>query len=164
MTWAPELFSAPVLAKTWEHAPRPMFSVEVITLPVSDIDRATRFYVDRVGFTLDVDYAPTEKFRVVQLTPPGSACSIQIGVGLTDAPAGSVRGTYLVVADLEAARSQLLERGVEVGEIWHKAPTDGWNGRFAPGLDPERRDYASFADFSDPDGNSWILQERGYRA
>jgi glyoxalase/bleomycin resistance protein/dioxygenase superfamily protein len=124
-----------------------------------------RFYVDQVGFTLDVDYAPTEAFRVVQLTPPGSSCSIQIGNGLTDEPAGpSVRNTYLVVTDLDAARRQLLERGVEVGEIRHKTPIGGWDGGFAPGLDPARGEYASFADFSDPDGNSWILQERGYRA
>jgi hypothetical protein len=99
----------------------------------------------------------------VQLTPPGSSCSIQIGSGLTDAPVGSLRNVYLVVTDLEVARSRLLERGVEVGEIRHKAPIDAWDGGFAPGLDPARRDYASFADFSDPDGNSWVLQERGYR-
>ena len=97
-------------------------SVEVITLPVSDVERALRFYVDQVGFTLDVDYSPNDAFRVVQLTPPGSSCSIQIGSGLTDAPVGSLRNVYLVVTDLEAARSRLLERGVEVGEIRHKAP------------------------------------------
>ncbi|MGY8668764.1 VOC family protein [Bradyrhizobium sp. UFLA05-109] len=139
------------------------FSVEVITLPVSDVDRALRFYVDRVGFTLDVDYAPNDAFRVVQLTPPGSSCSIQIGKGLTDAAAGSARDIYLVVTDLDAVRSRLLERGVEVGEIRHKIPIDAWDGRFASGLAPARRDYASFANFSDPDGNSWVLQERGYR-
>ncbi|MBR0697277.1 VOC family protein [Bradyrhizobium lablabi] len=138
-------------------------SVEVITLPVSDVDRALRFYVDKVGFTLDVDYSPNDAFRVVQLTPPGSSCSIQIGRGLTDAPAGSLRNAYLVVTDLKAARSRLLERGVKVGEIRHKTPIDAWDGSFAPGLDSARRDYASFADFSDPDGNSWVLQERGYR-
>jgi predicted enzyme related to lactoylglutathione lyase len=142
----------------------PTFSVEVITLPVSDVDRAMRFYVDQVGFTLNVDYAPTDAFRVVQLTPPGSSCSIQIGTGLTDAPAGSIRNIYLVVADLEAARNQLLERGVEVGEIRHKTPIGGWDGGFGPGLDPARADYASFADFSDSEGSSWTLQERGYRA
>jgi catechol 2,3-dioxygenase-like lactoylglutathione lyase family enzyme len=142
----------------------PTFSVEVITLPVSDVDRALQFYLDRVGFTLDVDYAPTEAFRVAQLTPPGSSCSIQVGIGLTQAPAGSVRNTYLVVTDLEAARSRLLERGVEVGEIRHKTPIGGWDGGFAPGVDPDRGDYATFAEFSDPDGNTWILQERGYRA
>jgi catechol 2,3-dioxygenase-like lactoylglutathione lyase family enzyme len=141
----------------------PTFSVEVITLPVSDVDRALRFYVDRIGFTLDVDYSPTDAFRVVQLTPPGSSCSIQIASGLTDAPGGSLRNVYLVVTDLDAARSGLLERGVEVGAIRHKTPIGAWDGGFAPGLDPARGDYASFADFSDPDGNSWVLQERGYR-
>lgn len=140
------------------------FSIEVITLPVNDIDRALRFYVYQVGFALDVDYAPNDAFRVVQLTPPGSSCSIQIGKGLTDAPAGSARNIYLVVTDLEAARSRLIEHGVEVSDIRHKVPIDAWNGRFAPGLDPARKDYASFAFFSDPDGNSWVLQERGYRA
>jgi catechol 2,3-dioxygenase-like lactoylglutathione lyase family enzyme len=124
-----------------------MFSGEVITLPVSDVDRAMRFYVDQVGFTLDVDYGPSEAFRVVQLTEP----------------AGSVRNTYLVVIDLEAARSELRKRGVDVGEMRHNTPIGGWDGGFAPGVDPARGDYASFADFSDPDGNSWILQERGYR-
>src|ERR1700749_370263 len=90
------------------------FSVEVITLPVRDVDRALRFYIDQVGFTLDVDYAPNDAFRVVQLTPQGSACSIQIGKGLTDAVAESVRTIYLLVTDVEAARSRLIERGVEV--------------------------------------------------
>ncbi|WGD55448.1 VOC family protein [Bradyrhizobium sp. CB1650] len=138
-------------------------SVEVITLPVSDVDRTLQFYVDKVGFTLDVDYAPNNAFRVVQFTPPGSGCSVQIGRGITDAPAGSVRNIYLVVTDLEAVRSRLLERGVDIGDIRHKTPIDAWDGGFAPGLDPVRRDYASFADFSDPDGNRWVLQERGYR-
>jgi catechol 2,3-dioxygenase-like lactoylglutathione lyase family enzyme len=137
-------------------------SLEVIMVPVNDIDRAVRFYVDQVGFTLDVDYAPNDAFRVVQLTPPGSSCSIQIGKGLTDAPAGSLRNAYLVVTDLEAVRNGLLQRGVKVGDIRHKTPIDAWDGGFAPGLDPAHRNYASFADFSDPDGNSWVLQERGY--
>jgi catechol 2,3-dioxygenase-like lactoylglutathione lyase family enzyme len=140
-----------------------MLSVEVITLPVSDVERALRFYVDQVGFQLDVDYAPNDAFRVVQLTPPGSSCSIQIGKGLTDAIVGSLRNVYLVVTDLEAARNGLLERGVKVSEVRHKTSIGAWDGGFAPGLDPARGDYASFADFSDPDGNSWVLQERGYR-
>lgn len=139
------------------------FSIEVLSLPVSDVDRAMRFYVDRLGFRLDVDYAPNEAFRVVQITPPGSSCSIQIGKGLTDALTGSFRNTFLVVTDLEAARNRLLEAGVEVTAIRHKVPIDAWDGGFAAGLDPARRDYASFADFLDPDGNRWVLQERGYR-
>jgi len=141
----------------------PMCSVEVITVPVSDVERALRFYVDQVGFMLDVDYSPNEAFRVVQLTPPGSSCSIQIGKGLTNAPAGSLRNVYLVVTDLQAVRRRLLERGVDVGEIRHKTPIGAWDGGFARGLDPARGDYASFANFSDPDGNTWVLQERGYR-
>jgi catechol 2,3-dioxygenase-like lactoylglutathione lyase family enzyme len=141
----------------------PKFSIEVIVLPVTDVERALRFYVDQVGFSLDVDYSPTDAFRVVQLTPPGSSCSVQIGNGLTDAPAGSFRNVYLVVTDLEAARWRLLERGVGISEIRHKAPVGAWKGGFASGLDPARGDYASFANFSDPDGNSWVLQERGYR-
>ena len=139
------------------------FSVEVITIPVSDVDRALRFYKDQLGFHLDVDYSPKDGFRVVQLTPPGSGCSIQIGKGLTDARTGSVSNVYLVVPDLEATRSQLLERGTAVSSIRHKTPIGAWDGSFAPGFDPARGDYASFASFSDPDGNSWVLQERGYR-
>ena len=136
--------------------------IEVLILPVTDVDRALAFYTERAGFALDVDYAPTPTFRVVQLTPPGSATSIQIGVGLTDAAPGSTRGIYLVVPDLEAARDALLARGVEVGDIYHKTPLADWQGAFAPGLDPGRADYASFADFADPDGNRWVLQERGF--
>ena len=137
---------------------------EVVILPVSDPDRSLLFYRDQVGFDLDVDYAPTPGFRVIQLTPEGASSSIQFGVGVTDAAAGSVRGLYLVVSDIEASRRELMDRGVDVGGIRHKDTEDGdWRGGFLPGLDPGRADYASFADFRDPDGNVWVLQERGHR-
>jgi catechol 2,3-dioxygenase-like lactoylglutathione lyase family enzyme len=141
----------------------PTYSVEVITLPVSDVERALRFYVDQLGFTVDVDYSPNDAFRVVQVTPPGSSCSLQLGKGLTDAPVGSLRNVFLVVTDLEAVRSCLIERWVEIREIRHKTPIGAWDGGFGPGLDPARGDYARLARFSDPDGNTWVLQERGYR-
>ena len=137
---------------------------EVVVLPVSDPERSLRFYRDQVGFDLDVDYAPAPGFRVIQLTPQGASTSIQFGVGLTDAPAGSVRGLYLVVSDIEAGRRELLDRGVDVGEIRHKDTAGGgWHGAYVSGLDPDRTDYASFADFRDPDGNTWVVQERGHR-
>ena len=129
--------------------------LELVLIPVSDVDRAKAFYVENAGFRLDVDHQPNDDFRVVQMTPPGSACSITIGIGITSAPPGSYRGTHLVVTDIEAARAELVERGVEVGEIRHMGAS-GWE----PGADPEHRDYGSFADFSDPDGNTWVLQER----
>src|SRR5262249_34381225 len=109
--------------------------------------------------TLDVDYQPTAAFRVVQLTPPGSACSVQLVI--TDSP-NRVRNLYLVTADLAAERKRLIASGVAVGRIRHKDPVETWAGDFSPELDPQRRDYASFADFADPDGNIWILQERGH--
>ncbi|GFG48622.1 glyoxalase [Mycolicibacterium agri] len=137
--------------------------LEVVTLPVSDPDRSLRFYRDQMGFVLDVDYEPAPDFRVVQLTPPGSCTSIQFGSGLTDAQAGSASGLYLVTTDLNRFRDELLSRGVAVSDIRHKATEGGWRGRFHVGIDPARSDYASFADVIDPDGNSWILQERGYR-
>ena len=140
------------------------YALEVIALPVTDVDRAKDFYVSRAGFALDVDYAPNPKFRVVQLTAPGSSCSIQIGIGVTTAAPGSVRDLCLVVADLQRACQELSDRGVEIANIRHKASVADWQGDFAPGLDPQRRDYASFADFHDPDGNGWVLQERGFRA
>ena len=132
------------------------FKLELVLIPVSDVDRAKAFYTENVGFSLDVDTSPTEGFRVVQMTPPGSACSITIGTGLTDAAPGSYRGTHLVVADIEAGRAELVERGVEVSEIRH---FDLAKGEWMPGSDPDHSDYASFADFSDPDGNTWVLQD-----
>jgi catechol 2,3-dioxygenase-like lactoylglutathione lyase family enzyme len=140
------------------------FQLEVVTLAVTDVDRAAAFYTQGVGFVLDVDYCPTPDFRVVQLTPPGSACSIQIGVGLTDASPGSARLTYLAVTDIEAARQQLAENGVAVSPVRHKSPIEKWTGDCKPGIDPERRDYASLADFADPDGNTWVIQEIGFRS
>jgi len=133
------------------------YKLELVLIPVSDVDRAKAFYVERAGFTLDVDHQPSAEFRVVQMTPPGSACSITIGIGITDAAPGSYRGTHLVVTDIERARAELMERRVDVSEIRHMGP-GGWE----PGPDPGRVDYGSFADFSDPDGNTWVLQEVGH--
>jgi predicted enzyme related to lactoylglutathione lyase len=127
--------------------------LELVVVPVTDVDRAKAFY-EKVGFNTDVDHRAGDDFRVVQLTPPGSACSITIGKGVTTAPPGCIQGMHLVTQDLEAARAALAERGVEVGEPFHFGP-----GGQEPGLDPERRDYGSFAAFSDPDGNGWLLQE-----
>jgi catechol 2,3-dioxygenase-like lactoylglutathione lyase family enzyme len=140
------------------------YRIEVITLSVTDVDRALEFYTQQAGFLLDVDYHPTAAFRVVQLTPPGSSCSVQIGAGLTDAPPGSARATCLAVTDIEAARRELTGRGVKVSDTRRKAPVEDWKGSFEPGADTQRRDYASFADFADPDGNTWTLQEIGHRA
>ena len=133
------------------------FKLELVLIPVADVDRAKQFYVDTCGFTLDVDHQPNDDFRVVQVTPPGSACSLTFGIGITEAAPGSYRGTHLVVTDIEAARAELADRGVEISEIRHMGP-DGWQ----PGVDPERSDYNSFADFSDPDGNTWVLQESNH--
>jgi catechol 2,3-dioxygenase-like lactoylglutathione lyase family enzyme len=139
------------------------YQLQVITVSVSDVDKAAGFYTQQAGFALDVDYYPIPGFRVVQLTPPGSACSVQIGVGLTEAPPGSARATYLAVTDIEAAHRELTKHGVTVSSIRHKSPVDDWKGGWQPGTDPQRRDYASVADFADPDSNTWIIQEIGYR-
>jgi catechol 2,3-dioxygenase-like lactoylglutathione lyase family enzyme len=139
------------------------YKIEVITLSVTDVDRALEFYTKQVGFSLDIDYHPAVSFRVVQLTPVGSACSVQIGAGLTDALPGSARATCLAVTDIEAAHRELTGRGVKVSDIRHKAPVEDWKGGWEPGPDPQRRDYASFVDFADPDGNTWTVQEIGHR-
>jgi catechol 2,3-dioxygenase-like lactoylglutathione lyase family enzyme len=129
--------------------------LEVVVIPVSDVERAKRFY-SGLGWRLDADFVVGDTFRAVQFTPPGSPCSIHFGTGITPAEPGSVPGIYLVVSDIEAARADLVNRGVDVKEVIHRA---------GPGkpplrdLDPERRSYASFASFSDPDGNAWLLQE-----
>ena len=130
------------------------YKLELVLVPVSDVDRAKAFYTEKVGFSLDVDHRAGDEFRVVQMTPPGSACSISVGVGITDTVPGSIRGTHLVVADIVAAHEELVERGVGVSDIRH-LEAGGW----MPGPDPERRDFGSFADFGDPDGNTWVLQE-----
>ena len=134
------------------------YKLELILLPVTDVDRAKEFYVERCGFNLDVDHQPSDAFRVVQLTPRGSACSVTIGIGIIDTPPGSVRGLHLVVNDIVAARDELIGRGVEVDPIIHFSR----DGTKSDGVHPGREDYGSFASFRDPDGNSWLLQERGF--
>jgi catechol 2,3-dioxygenase-like lactoylglutathione lyase family enzyme len=130
--------------------------LELVLIPVSDVDRAKAFYTEKLGFSLDVDHQPSDEFRVVQMTPPGSACSITIGIGLTDAEPGSYRGTHLVVSDIVAAREELAARGLDISEVRH---FDRAALEWRPGPDPARGKYASFADFADPDGNTWVLQE-----
>jgi catechol 2,3-dioxygenase-like lactoylglutathione lyase family enzyme len=127
--------------------------LEVVTLPVSDVDRAKRFY-QSLGWRLDADLVLGEDIRAVQLTPPRSQCSISFGKGLTKAEPGSAQRFELVVSDIEAAREDLVSRGVEVSELFHR---DG--AQLVPGPDPERRPYLTYASFSDPDGNGWLLQE-----
>jgi catechol 2,3-dioxygenase-like lactoylglutathione lyase family enzyme len=140
--------------------------LEVVVLPVSDVDRAKHFY-ERLGWRQDADFASGEDFRVVQFTPPGSACSIIFGKGVTSSVPGSAQGLHLVVFDIEAARAELRGRAVEVSELFHDSGGifhhAGTEGR-AAGLDPERRSYDSFVAFSDPDGNGWFLQEVKQRA
>jgi catechol 2,3-dioxygenase-like lactoylglutathione lyase family enzyme len=137
--------------------------LEVVVIPVSDVDRAKEFYA-RVGWRLDADFPFDNGFRVVQFTPPGSVCSVQFGTTITSAAPGSARGLYLVVSDAEAARRELAARGVDVSEVFH-AETPG--AQFQPagtggrvyGPAPDHASYRSFATFSDPDGNGWLLQE-----
>ncbi|MBE8966763.1 VOC family protein [Nostocales cyanobacterium LEGE 12452] len=140
--------------------------LEVVVLPVSDVDRSKHFY-ETLGWRLDADFVTDQDFRVVQLTPPGSEASIIFGKGVTLAAPGSVQGLYLIVYDIEATRTELVERGAEVSEVFHDIGGifhhAGTEGR-VPGPDPKRRDYASFASFSDPDGNGWVLQEVKTRA
>jgi catechol 2,3-dioxygenase-like lactoylglutathione lyase family enzyme len=132
--------------------------LELVVIPVTDVDRAKQFY-ERAGFHVDVDHRAGEDFRVVQLTPPGSACSISIGTGLTPSAPGSTKGLHLVVTDITAARQTLLDAGIDVAEPFHFGP----EGQ-TPGVDPQHADYGTFAPFDDPDGNGWVLQEVPSRA
>ncbi len=140
--------------------------LEVIVIPVSDVDRAKDFY-RRLGWRLDADFAQGDDWRVIQFTPPGSGCSVIFGKNVTAAAPGSAQGLYLIVSAIEAARAELLRRGVEVGEVFHDA-SDVHAGRDEPylfgrtrvsGTDPDHRSYRSFASFRDLDGNGWLLQE-----
>jgi catechol 2,3-dioxygenase-like lactoylglutathione lyase family enzyme len=128
--------------------------LEVVVIPVADVDRSKRFYGD-LGWRLDADFVIGDSFHVVQYTPPGSPCSIHFGTGITPAAPGSAGGLYLIVSDIEAARAELIDRGAKVSEIFHK----GVGEPRQSGRDPARRTYASYATFSDPDGNTWLLQE-----
>ncbi len=140
--------------------------LEVLVIPVSDVDRAKEFY-QKLDFRLDADFVVSDDYRVVQLTPPGSPASIIFGQGLTNAAPGSTEGLHLVVTDIEAARADLAARGVDISEVFHEANGvfhhAGTEGR-VPGLHPTRASYGSFASFSDPDGNGWVLQEIVTRA
>ena len=137
--------------------------LEVVVIPVSDGDRAKRFY-ESLGWRLDADFAFDNGFRVVQLTPPGSGCSVQFGTNITSAAPGSAQGLYLIVSEIEAARDELVARGAEISEVFHAGTPgaqfqgDGTSGRVS-GPAPDHASYRSFATFSDPDGNSWLLQE-----
>jgi len=140
--------------------------LEIVVIPVSDADRAKEFY-GRLGWRLDADFASGDDFRVMQFTPPGSGCSVIFGKGITSAAPGSAQGLYLIVSDIEAARKELVDRGVEITEVFHDA-LGVYGGTGEPylfgrtrvsGRDPEHRSYRSFASFSDPDGNGWLFQE-----
>ncbi len=148
------------------RAPAIDMRIEIVIIPVSNVDRAKRFYGD-LGWRLDIDHATGDDYRVIQFTPPGSGCSVIFGKNVTAAAPGSAQGLYLIVADVAAARDELLARGVAVGEVFHDAG-DAHAGadeaylfgrRRVDGPDPERRSYRSHASFSDPDGNGWLLQE-----
>jgi catechol 2,3-dioxygenase-like lactoylglutathione lyase family enzyme len=128
------------------------WKLEVVVVPVTDVDRAKHFYSEQLGFVVDLDHQANEKTRIVQMTPPGSACSITVGTGLIDSVPGSLKGLQLVVPDIEAARAQLIGKRVGVGEIQHVDENGDWaNGAGGP--------WNSFLFFNDPDGNSWAVQE-----
>jgi catechol 2,3-dioxygenase-like lactoylglutathione lyase family enzyme len=129
--------------------------LEVIVLPVADVDRSKRFY-EGLGWRVDADFPGPSNWRAVQMTPPGSPCSVHFGRGITTVAPGSVKNSYLVVSDMEAARADLRSRGAEVSEAFH---FDGFGGPVVPGREPSGRTYGTYATFADPDGNSWLLQE-----
>jgi len=138
---------------------------EIVVIPVSDVDRAKEFYA-RLGWRLDADFAAGDDFRVIQFTPPGSGCSIIFGKNVTAATPGSAQGLYLIVSNIEAARNELLGRGVKIGEVFHAAGVHAGTDepyllgrKRVSGPDPDRGSYRSFASFSDPDGNGWLFQE-----
>lgn len=133
------------------------WTLELVMVPVSDLDRAKSFYMEQMGFDLIVDHRAGENLRVVQLNPPGSACAIAL-MNSEMAP-GSVKGLHLCVSNIDTARTQLADRGVAVSDVFHFGPAGE-----TPGYDPERADYNSFASFSDPDGNFWLVQEVSSRA
>lgn len=128
------------------------WTLEVVVVPVADVERAKRFYSEQVGFNVDHDTRVNDQMRIVQLTPPGSGCSIAIGDGLVETPPGSIQGIQLVVADVDAARAHLVERGVEVSAVYHFEGAGKVDGRGG--------DWNSFVSFTDPDGNGWVVQER----
>jgi catechol 2,3-dioxygenase-like lactoylglutathione lyase family enzyme len=130
------------------------YKLELVLIPVTDVDRAKSFYLEQAGFALLVDTPVGEEMRVVQVTPPGSACSVGFGTGITPAAPGSAHGLHLVVPDIVTARDLLLRRGVQVSEVRHLE-----SGTWVTGPHPQRENYESFADFADPDGNVWVLQE-----
>ena len=130
------------------------YKLELVLIPVSDVDRAKKFYLDNAGFVLIVDTPIGDGKRVVQVTPPGSQCAIGFGTGVTAAAPGSAQGLHLVVSDIVAARAELTERGVAISQVRHME-----SGTWADGPHPDRDSYESFADFADPDGNVWVLQE-----
>jgi catechol 2,3-dioxygenase-like lactoylglutathione lyase family enzyme len=130
------------------------YKLELVLIPVSDVDRAKEFYLEKAGFVPIVDTPIGEGQRVVQVVPPGSACAIGFGTGITSAAPGSAQGLHLVVSDILAARAELVERGVAVSQVRHLE-----SGSWVDGPHPQRSNYESFADFTDPDGNVWLLQE-----
>lgn len=132
------------------------YRLEAIILPVSDVEASKAFY-EQCGFVLDTNHRASDDFWVLQFTPPGSACSVMFGLGISTTEPGSVKGLHLAVRDIEAAHAELTGRGIKVGDIRHMGP-QGW----VPGVHPERADYSSFSELEDPDGNLWLLQEIGH--